>query len=85
MNDNDILNSVDSEISKEFNKIKNDKIIFETTSNSHKKNYANEILNTQLGNELKNCNLYYNKTYKLKIPLKVRFKNFLNKLINVLD
>ena len=77
--------NIDEEINAEYKKIEIEKKINETVLDNTKKKFAEEILLTNLGNELRNCNAYnVRNKYKIKLPLKIRIKNFLNKIKNVL-
>lgn len=75
---------MNSEILKELEINRNDKIAVETQVENYKKSFANELVNGGLGTEM-SMGLKLNHTpLKLKKPLKLRFKekmnNFKNKL-----
>lgn len=73
--------NIDDEINNEYKKIENEKITGDITLNNSKKKFAEEILKTNIGEELKNCNAYIiNEKCKLKIPLKIKIKRFFDKL-----
>ena len=74
---------IDEEIQKEYSKMKSDSIVDETLTFNSKKNFADELLNGNIGIELKNCNNYIIKTKPLKLPFKVKVKNFIKKLKQV--
>ena len=88
--------SIDDEINNEYKKIENEKVIDLVTLDNSKKNriktirvfrlkkFAEKILMTDMGEELKNCHLYtLNDKRKLKIPLKIKIKRFLEKIKTV--
>ena len=76
--------SIDDEINNEYKKIENEKVIDLVTLDNSKKKFAEKILMTDMGEELKNCNLYtLNDKRKLKIPLKIKIKRFLEKIKTV--
>ena len=51
--------AIKDEINKEYEKIKTEQMVFETTMEAQKRKYADSLLNSTLGSELKNCNSYY--------------------------
>lgn len=75
--------AVDDEINKEYEKIKTEQMVFETTMEAQKHKYANSLLNSNLGTELKNCNTYYSFSIKRKIPFKLRIKRFFNNIFKL--
>lgn len=75
---------IDDEIQKEFLKMKNDSLVDEITTINAKTKFADSLLNGDIGTELKNCNMYYLQTKPLKIPFKIKFKNFIDRLKNIL-
>ena len=76
--------SIDDEINNEYKKIENEKVIDLVTLDNSKKKFAEKILMTDMGEELKNCHLYtLNDKRKLKIPLKIKRKRFLEKIKTV--
>lgn len=75
--------AVNDEINKEYEKIKTEKIVFETTMEAQKRKYADSLLNTSLGSELKNCNSYYSLSIKKKIPFRMRIKRFFNNIFKL--
>ncbi len=76
--------SIDDEINNEYKKIENEKVIDLVTLDNSKKKFAEKILMTDMGEELKNCHLYtLNDKRKLKIPLKIKIKRFLEKIKTV--
>lgn len=77
--------SINGEIQKEYEKVKNEKIIGDVTIDNLKNNFAEQLLNSQIGEELKKCDKFYTIPQKKKIPFKIRFKNFINKLKFVLN
>ena len=73
--------NIDDEINNEYKKIESEKIIGVMTLNNSKRKFAEEILTTNIGEELKNCNAYIiNEKCKLKIPLKIKIRRFFEKL-----
>lgn len=73
--------NINDEINNEYKKIENEKIIGNVTLDNNKKRFAEEILKTNIGQELRNCNAYIiNEKCKLKIPLKIKIKRFFDKL-----
>ena len=76
--------SIDDEIQKEYEKVKTDKIVNETIANNNKKEFADMLLNGNIGLELKNCNKYYINTKPIKKPFKMRLNNFINRIKTVL-
>lgn len=75
--------SVNAEINKEYEKIKTEQMVFETTMKAQKIKYADRLLNSSLGSELKNCNSYYSLSIKKKIPFKLRIKRFFNNIFKL--
>ena len=75
--------AVNDEINKEYEKIKTEKIVFETTMAAQKRKYADSLLNSSLGSELKNCNSYYSLSIKKKIPFRMRIKRFFNNVFKL--
>ena len=76
--------NIDDEINNEYKKIENEKVIDLVTLDNSKKKFAEKILMTDMGEELKNCHLYtLNDKRKLKIPLKIKIKRFLEKIKTV--
>ena len=76
--------SIDDEINNEYKKIENEKVIDLVTLDNSKKKFAEKILMTDMGEELKNCHLYtLNDKRKLKMPLKIKIKRFLEKIKTV--
>ena len=75
--------SVNAEINKEYEKIKTEQMVFETTMKAQKVKYADRLLNSSLGSELKNCNSYYSLSIKKKIPFKLRIKRFFNNIFKL--
>lgn len=69
--------NIQDELSKEIAKNKNEQIMAEVVAENAKKNYANDLLYTTIGHELKQCNLVYNPIYKKKIRFWKRIKQFL--------
>lgn len=73
--------NINDEIANEYKKIENEKIINTITLENSKNKFAEEILRTNLGNELKNCNMFnINGCYKKKLPLKLRVKRLIENL-----
>lgn len=77
--------SIDEEIQKEYSKMKSDKIVDETITTNSKKQFADMILNSNIGYELKQCNSYYIQSKPLKLPFKIRLKNFIKRLKEVIN
>ena len=75
--------AVNDEINKEYEKIKTEQMVFETTMKAQKIKYADRLLNSSLGSELKNCNSYYSLSIKKKIPFKLRIKRFFNNIFKL--
>ena len=75
--------AVNDEINKEYEKIKTEKIVFETTMEAQKRKYADSLFNSSLGSELKNCNSYYSLSVKKKLPIKLRIKRFFNNIFKL--
>lgn len=75
---------INEEIQREYIKMKNDRVVDETTTINSKKQFADMILNGNIGNELNNCNNYVIQSRPLKIPFRIRMRNFINKLKYVL-
>ena len=75
--------NVNAEINKEYEKIKTEQMVFETTMKAQKIKYADRLLNSSLGSELKNCNSYYSLSIKKKIPFKLRIKRFFNNIFKL--
>lgn len=76
--------SIDEEIQKEYSKMKTENIVDEATTMNIKNNFANSLLNGDLGQELKNCNMYTIQSKPIRLPFKVKFRNFIKRLKNVL-
>ena len=74
---------VNDEINKEYEKIKTEQMVFETTMEAQKRKYADSLFNSSLGSELKNCNSYYSLSVKKKIPIKLRIKRFFNNIFKL--
>ena len=75
--------AVNDEINKEYEKIKTEQMVFETTMEAQKRKYADSLLNSTLGSELKNCNSYYSLSIKKKLPIKLRIKRFFNNIFKL--
>ena len=75
--------AIKDEINKEYEKIKTEQMVFETTMEAQKRKYADSLFNSSLGSELKNCNSYYSLSIKKKIPLKMRIKRFFNNIFKL--
>ena len=75
--------TVNDEINKEYEKIKTEKIVFETTMEAQKRKYADSLLNSSLGAELKNSNSYYTLSIRKKIPFRMRIKRFFNNVFKL--
>lgn len=75
--------AIKDEINKEYEKIKTEQTVFETTMEAQKRKYADSLLNSSLGSELKNCNSYYSLSVKKKIPFKMRIKRFFNNIFKL--
>ena len=75
--------AVNDEINKEYEKIKTEQMVFETTMEAQKRKYADSLLNSSLGSELKNCNTYYSLSIKKKIPFRMRIKRFFNNVFKL--
>ena len=75
--------AVNDEINKEYEKIKTEQMVFETTMEAQKRKYADSLLNSTLGSELKNCNSYYSLSVKKKLPIKLRIKRFFNNIFKL--
>ena len=75
--------AVNDEINKEYEKIKTEQMVFETTMKAQKRKYADRLLNSSLGSELKNCNTYYSLSIKKKIPFRMRIKRFFNNIFKL--
>ena len=75
--------AVNDEINKEYEKIKTEQMVFETTMEAQKRKYADSLFNSSLGSELKNCNSYYSLSVKKKIPIKLRIKRFFNNIFKL--
>lgn len=76
--------SIDEEIQREYSKMKTENIVDEATTMNMKNKFADSLLNGTLGQELQNCNRYTVQSRPLRIPFKIKFRNFVNKLKNVL-
>ena len=74
---------VNDEINKEYEKIKTEQMVFETTMEAQKRKYADSLFNSSLGSELKNCNSYYSLSVKKKLPIKLRIKRFFNNIFKL--
>ena len=72
--------AIKDEINKEYEKIKTEQMVFETTMEAQKRKYADSLFNSSLGSELKNCNSYYSLSIKKKIPFRMRIKRFFNNI-----
>ena len=75
--------AVNDEINKEYEKIKTEQMVFETTMEAQKRKYADSLFNSSLGSELKNCNSYYSLSVKKKLPIKLRIKRFFNNIFKL--
>ena len=75
--------AVNDEINKEYEKIKTEQMVFETTMEAQKRKYADSLLNSSLGSELKNCNSYYSLSIKKKIPFRMRIKRFFHNIFKL--
>ena len=75
--------AIKDEINKEYEKIKTEQMVFETTMEAQKRKYADSLLNSTLGSELKNCNSYYSLSIKKKIPFRLRIKRFFNNIFKL--
>lgn len=75
--------AIKDEINKEYEKIKTEQMVFETTMEAQKRKYADSLFNSSLGSELKNCNSYYSLSVKKKIPFKMRIKRFFNNIFKL--
>ena len=75
--------AIKDEINKEYEKIKTEQMVFETTMEAQKRRYADSLFNSSLGSELKNCNSYYSLSVKKKIPIKLRIKRFFNNIFKL--
>ena len=75
--------AIKDEINKEYEKIKTEQMVFETTMEAQKRKYADSLFNSSLGSELKNCNSYYSLSVKKKLPIKLRIKRFFNNIFKV--
>lgn len=75
--------AIKDEINKEYEKIKTEQMVFETTMEAQKRKYADSLFNTSLGSELKNCNSYYSLSVKKKLPFKMRIKRFFNNIFKL--
>ena len=75
--------AIKDEINKEYEKIKTEQMVFETTMEAQKRKYADSLLNSTLGSELKNCNSYYSLSVKKKIPFRLRIKRFFNNIFKL--
>ena len=75
--------AVNDEINKEYEKIKTEQMVFETTMEAQKRKYADSLLNSSLGSALKNCNSYYSLSIKKKIPFRMRIKSFFNNVFKL--
>ena len=74
--------AIKDEINKEYEKIKTEQMVFETTMEAQKRKYADSLFNSSLGSELKNCNSYYSLSVKKKLPINLRIKRFFNNVFN---
>ena len=75
--------AIKDEINKEYEKIKTEQMVFETTMEAQKRRYADSLFNSSLGSELKNCNSYYSLSVKKKLPIKLRIKRFFNNIFKL--
>ena len=75
--------AIKDEINKEYEKIKTEQMVFETTMETQKRKYADSLFNSSLGSELKNCNTYYSLSIKKKIPFRLRIKRFFNNIFKL--
>ena len=75
--------AVNDEINKEYEKIKTEQMVFETTMEAQKRKYADSLLNSSLGSKLKKCNSYYSLSIKKKIPFRMRIKRFFNNVFKL--
>ena len=75
--------AIKDEINKEYEKIKTEQMVFETTMEAQKRKYADSLFNSSLGSELKNCNSYYSFSVKKKIPFRLRIKRFFNNIFKL--
>lgn len=75
--------AIKDEINKEYEKIKTEQMVFETTMEAQKRKYADSLFNSSLGSELKNCNSYYSLSVKKKLPIKLRIKRFFNNVFKL--
>ena len=75
--------AIKDEINKEYEKIKTEQMVFETTMEAQKRKYADSLFNSSLGTELKNCNSYYSISVKKKLPIKLRIKRFFNNVFKL--
>ena len=75
--------AIRDEINKEYEKIKTEQMVFETTMEAQKRKYADSLFNSSLGSELKNCNSYYSLSVKKKLPIKLRIKRFFNNIFKL--
>lgn len=75
--------AIKDEINKEYEKIKTEQMVFETTMEAQKRKYADSLFNSSLGSELKNCNSYYSLSVKKKIPFRMRIKRFFNNIFKL--
>ena len=75
--------AIKDEINKEYEKIKTEQMVLETTMEAQKRKYADSLFNSSLGSELKNCNSYYSLSVKKKLPIKLRIKRFFNNIFKL--
>ena len=75
--------AIKDEINKEYEKIKTEQMVFETTMEAQKRKYADSLLNRSLCLEFKNCNSYYSLSVKKKLPIKLRIKRFFNNIFKL--
>ena len=76
--------SIDDEINNEYKKIENEKVIDLVTLDNSKKKFAEKILMTDMGEELKNCHVEtLSDKRKGNVRLKIKVKRCLEKIKTV--
>lgn len=75
---------MNSEIEKELKKIEDEKIVNQLLIDSMKKQLSEDLLNGNMGQELKHCNEYPIIKIKKKKNFKTKLINLFNKIKNVI-
>lgn len=69
----------------ELKGIESDSIIANFETERQKNVFSNSLLNSGLGEEIKNCNKIQNQVCKIKVPFRQKLKNIINRLKVILN